>query len=582
MAVNNKFINPYRGVLGKILVGLFSFSILVMITACLYFGFTAQGGLRLVMWSGKQYLHLKEVSAGGVHGNLMQGLVMDDFYAQSAANSPVQFSARIERISLQWLRESLISFKANVKSGFIDFPNSKPIGIEGEYDGKNIQLSLRSEMIDSKNLLPLLPLTNVILQEGKIVDLDMAVSGDIRNPSYDGKFQFNDMQSSGLISIRNIKFTRVSGVLREYVKIEDLAVNGVKQLPDGSVLLVQEVKVNYKDYLERGVDLTVRNARLKLNRSNVIVMTGGYSQGKADFNIYSTAINIKEIISILPGVKLSGEWDGSMTGCDIYARGPLNDLVINGGFRVDQFSYAQYVLEESLARIDMRFNPRGNLGTIFGVAKLESGIFRTPKTDIEILPSQFAFSGDVQNPSLNIQAVTEVDKTRINIKISGTKDKPELVLESSPSRSREVLMIMIATGKDWKRTAKALDQRAFSQDVVKDFVEYLLFAGKGSKLAQQIGLESLTIHVDENSKGLGFGKKISDQLSVNYDVQKQQAKPGDIPNIKQKIGTEVKVTDNIAIEASKSVNKSVDQSPLKDQTGPSGQADIKLKYQSRW
>ncbi len=553
-----------------------------LIFVFIYFGFTKQGARWVITCAAQHYLHPQELSLGQIQGNLVEGFTLQDVRVRNTISIPEHHSVWISRISVRHLGQSWSDFEIELGESSLELLNSKPIHIEGRYKSKTIHVRLRSEEINVRSLTALSPHIKGTVKDGKIGDMDMTIDGSVFNPSYEGTLRLTDLQIMESVHIQEVSLEYVKGVLSEYMEIHRVKIEGIEPLSKVIVLRVQKVRINYKDASQGGLDLSILNARTQLPNSNVIVLSGGYAQNRLDLNIYSNGINPQDILSLFPATRAFKTIDGSIGKVDLFVRGPLDDLSAEGRFLIEKFSYSGF----SLLQVPLQFNIRrlvaGNRGNVSGMAELKSGQFIKSKTHVELLPSRFSFSENLKDPALDIHARSTIDKTNIHITVKGTKNKPDLILESDPPRSREMLMLMLATGQSWKRSAKAVDAGAFSPEVVKDFIDYFIFNGQGATLAQRLGLDSLAFHVDRDSQGVSLGKSISDQLKLNYGIERSQTKPGESSSFEQKIGGEIQVTDHVAVEATKSATYSSHENSSIDQTRTEGQSDIKLKYQTTW
>jgi hypothetical protein len=352
--------------------------------------------------------------------------------------------------------------------------------------------------------------------------------------------------------------------------------DSVRILPPGSQVRVQKVNVDSRN---SPPDVSIWNARLKLPHSALIILSGHYLQQKADFNIFSKGLNLSEIALLIPG-HTSNFIKGSTGDVDLYVRGDLKDFTLTGNLSISEFVYKEFSLLKTPLNIQLKVQSTNGVSKVSGSVIAASGTLVTPKTKLILASSSVSFNGDPLDPILDLHANARVERTRIKIDVSGRRSTPQISLTSKPSRPKEVLMLMLATGQSWQYSARAVEKGEISMDVARDFVNYLFFNGQGKTFAEKLGLDDITFKAEKDTAGVGVAKQINDRIRMDYGVARTSPGPGQIRSTEHKLGGEFQLDDHFALEASQSVSQSQDSSVDQGQSEPVG--DIRLKYEVTW
>jgi len=141
--------------------------------------------------------------------------------------------------------------------------------------------------------------------------------------------------------------------------------------------------------------------------------------------------------------------------------------------------------------------------------------------------------------------------------LQGTVNEPKLTLSSNPPLTQELLLVMLATGRAWGSTQGALQSGRMSADLIKDFVDYFLFAGTGSKIAKRFGISDISLIYRNETNTMGLNTSLSDKIKLGYEVESPQEDcKGNVDNTTtHTVKGEVKLTDSISVNAEKQLNQ---------------------------
>lgn len=376
---------------------------------------------------------------------------------------------------------------------------------------------------------------------------------------------------------KNINIKTADGSLSKKLTLKDIQLDDLRGFPSGSILKIQELKAYFTSLSASGLHIKVFNGRLKLPGSEPIYFYGDYEGGYLNFNIYSKRADVRYIIDAFSRSEAIKNLSGTINDLDIHVAGSFLKPEFKGEFQIEKFSYANFYMTNchgffSISLSDLNGDPK-----VYGEVNFENGLIYAQKTaTIEVEPSKVLFSGIPKNPQLDLKGASIVGKTKIKITLKGAVDKPDLKLASTPPMPEERLLLMLLTGKEWKGAETALSQGQITADIAKDFVDYLLFAGSGVKIAQRYGID-LSLQYDKQTKGFGVKKAISEKAEASYKFEQPKGQEGKTTATHQ-VGGEYKIMENISVGAEKKleIEKKTEEKQADSET--KGEDKIFIKY----
>lgn len=382
---------------------------------------------------------------------------------------------------------------------------------------------------------------------------------------------------SRFMPYKSFSFEKIKGTLAQKLVYDGLVLNGLEFFPEGSILKVQNLDIALSAIDISALSVKIVNGVLKIQGFENIFFDGLFEKGQLDINLYSKNINIRDIVILLNGDRELKKADGTLGDVDVYIKGPVSEPRLSGLFRINTVTFNNFYIANSDVSCDLGVTDVGKEPKLTGSLLLQGGEISGPKTAvIKIKDALIIFKGPVDNPSLDVKGTSSVEKTKIDIVLKGSLKNPVLKLSSVPPLSQERLLVMLATGKSWKGTEDALKQGQLSADLVKDFLDYFIFSGAGSRLAAFFGITDLSVTYDKDKKGVGVKKSISDKIDATYAIE-QSASNNSQQTVTQKIGGEYKVTDKVTLGAEKDLvlSNATNQAQGAQKTGES--VNIKFK-----
>lgn len=353
-----------------------------------------------------------------------------------------------------------------------------------------------------------------------------------------------------------VEIQKTKGNFSETLLFENIECINLKGLPQKSAIKIQKLKASFTSFNPSGLNLEVENGRLKLADSEPILFYGSLKNSFFDLNLYARQMQLKEFLDLFIENKTPGDISGRISELDIYVKGPSLKPELTGTFLIEEFSRNGFSIDSCPASFSVSVEDLKGSPKVFGEVVLHNGTVSGPKTAIiKLQRSRILFSGNPQMPALDIKGISLVEGTKIEIVLQGTMDKPKLRLGSWPPMSEERLLFMLTTGKSWEGAEMSLSQGRVSAELVRDFLDYFVFSGSGDRIAQSLGIDSVSLQYDNQTKGFGVKKAISEKLKASYATeQRSQSEEGESTTTHQ-LGGEYKVTEAISVEAEKELKQ---------------------------
>lgn len=343
-------------------------------------------------------------------------------------------------------------------------------------------------------------------------------------------------------------YKALQGNIYDGLRLENFTINQIKYLPEGSYLKVQEFFIQLNSLNYRRAHVKITNARLNLPHSSPVVIMAEYNNQMIDVNVFSQGFSVHEIKTYLPDFKALFPLRGSLSDIDIFIDGTYRNPRVKGEGVVDEFMYKGFKLQQVPWKADVTLEDMNMEMRINGEVAFAGGALRKHKTVVKNLQGSVFFGGLWNNPRLNINGTSQIGKTSIDIRLRGTIEEPDVIVTSQPSYSKDKLLLMLATGKEWKSLQGTDTEALKAADVGKDFIDYFFFAGKENVFFKKLGLRAVTFNVSGDGFGVGAKKSVTQNLDVGYGLE-QKTEEDETKRIKQKISGEYQVTDTISIGA---------------------------------
>jgi len=346
-----------------------------------------------------------------------------------------------------------------------------------------------------------------------------------------------------------------AGSLSRSLVLQDIELADSKFLPSGSILKIQKLELYFTSFNLARLHVKIDNGRLQLPRSRLVLFYGTLQNNLLDFNLYTQSIHLSEVRGLFPERKDLEKISGTVEEIDFYAKGRLSQPRFSGTCQIDGLLYDGFSLSDCPLAFDLQFKSQNREPELYGSVIAERGKISGPKTAlVQMKESRVAFSGVLKKAALNLKGTSVVEGTKINVELKGTLERPELKLVSEPPLPQERLLVMLMTNKGWKGAEDIFSKGELSPDLARDFIDYFVFSGSGTKIAQRFGITGFSLTLDEQKKGLGIKKEITEKIDATYAVEQSQTK-GEPATTTQRIGTELEITEGISVGAEKELKQ---------------------------
>jgi hypothetical protein len=380
---------------------------------------------------------------------------------------------------------------------------------------------------------------------------------------------------------RDAVVKRLDGSLLEGVRLHDIEANIDR--PVGTSVRVQTVVVR-APFRARDIR-TVENGRLFLPSSDPVLFFGGQTDGVLDFQAYSKKINLRDILDPIESNRKLRNVRGGFEEVDLRLGGRPDAPRISGRLKAPEISYRRFRLTGASASLDLKPWKEKKDWKLSGTIALEAGTLRFGETSIRLEPGRFIFDGDPALPAFELEGSAVVQELPIRIVARGTPLKPEFRLSSTPQLPEEQLLVMLATGQGWAGTEQAIREGKVNADLAKEFIDYFLLGGSGSRLAHSLGIKEVSLLYDEETRGVAVKKDLSSRLDAVYGIEtsRPQSTQSSV-GATQKIGAEYKLgeSSSVAVETKKSLTSTPETAGSDDLDQPAPKQSVTVEYKRKF
>jgi hypothetical protein len=359
--------------------------------------------------------------------------------------------------------------------------------------------------------------------------------------------------ASRFLGSGDLAYERLEGSLIRGVHVVNMEIRRPPVLREDSVVRVQEFGMRLTRFSIDGIELSLINARVISPRFDPVVVNGSFIGGRYNMNLYGNNLDLAALGRIMKKLGYPVTLTGALRAPDLFLRGTFAQLVLEGSFVVDHIYESGFSLRDAPVDVYLSFACKGNVCRPYGKLEIHTGVIQGPQTSIRLGESRLAFSGDIDNPDMNIHGVSVVGRTWIDIMVRGTRKEPKVHLVSDPQLPQEQLMLMMATGKRWDSLNTSMGSGKMTPELAGDFVDYYFFGGAGSRLAKFFGLTGVSYKLDEKTQGVTLNKDLTDRLGVGYGVSISTTGPEGQKELTQTVDSEYRLSNKVSVSVQKEV-----------------------------
>ncbi|MCG2712753.1 MAG: translocation/assembly module TamB domain-containing protein [Candidatus Omnitrophica bacterium] len=383
-----------------------------------------------------------------------------------------------------------------------------------------------------------------------------------------------------------ITIEKTEGTIHSEASLHNILITNPNKLPQGTVIQIQRLDLSMRKFKLRDMQISIYNGRLKLLFSDTILFYGDYNNMFLELELYSKRVSAREIIDLFTRRPVLSTLSGVFSDVSIHIAGTISALAAEGTFYIENIIKERFSIVDCQGSLLMYCDNLIEAARLNGEIVLQGGLVSGGKTAlIRLGNSKIVFDKDPKRPKLNIRGSAKVEDVAISMVLQGTVDEPKLTLSSNPALTQELLLVMLATGRAWGSTRGSLQSGRISADLIKDFVDYFLLAGTGSKIARRFGISDISLFYRNETKTMGLSTSLTDKLKVGYEVeQPQEDENGEGNTTTHTVKGEVKITDTISVNAEKQLNQTETQQELEQeqQQLEEGEEKVYLKFKKKF
>ncbi|MBU1998464.1 MAG: translocation/assembly module TamB [Candidatus Omnitrophica bacterium] len=523
--------------------------------------FTTSGGCFILKRMIAGFAQSKSVAFRKARGSIMRKMTLEDIQVNGLSGFPKGGEVIIKQADIWLTKLSREGLHIAVQDGSLFLPQDNRISFSGNLKGSIIDLSIHSDLVNVQRLSQLLP--GIVIPQGvsgSLSDVVIAAKGPLGGPTIYGTcIAGNVIYEDYIIKKVLCKVTATPELEKEktfakvLVILDDMEI-GLREIPE-SQAKIQKTEIEFDLQNIGAMKIKVSNGRVSLPGSDPILFYGDYTGGSLNFNIYSKNTAIDSLAPFFAHGEPLAFAKGSLQDVDLFCVGTIQNPIIKGTALVGKIDYKSFSLSNAPLVCNILLNNKAVPAQVSGTVLVKRGQISGPgSVFVQLEESKLLFSGDYSNPSFDIKGNSTVEKTKIQIVLMGTSDKPELKLSSDPTLPQEQLLVMLATGKKWSGIGSVLSNGVVTPDLALDFIDYFVLGGGGSKIADKFGITGFSVTLDKAKTGVEVKKSVTDKVEVGYGVLQTQNKDR-TQEITQKVSGELRVTDSISVGAEKELKQ---------------------------
>ncbi len=362
------------------------------------------------------------------------------------------------------------------------------------------------------------------------------------------------------------------------ISFENITLENLKYLPEGSIVKTHKLDISFSLTDLPGLKIDLHNGRVRIPGMHLILFNGSFEDGELDFNLFTEKLFLRETLELIPEPDLH-DIEGLLRDVDIFIKGGIFQPEISGTLKIERIRRDTFTFTDSLLEFDLRPTDLTSTPRLFGMVFIEKGTLSVPRAArIDLTEGRIFFSGDPMNPHLNIRAVSQVERTRINILLRGLLENPDLDLRSDPPMSQERLLLMLATNRSWRGTEAALAEREITGEVAREFLDFFFFAGTGGRLSNILASSGLVLQYDRDVLGIGLERDIIDGTSVRYMVGRHDRGNDEESPLVQRFGLDHRLTENTSLGLQLTLDREKQLYEEKDKTDSKAFLEFRYRF----
>ena len=508
--------------------------------------FTPQGSELAVRVAAQHALQPAALSIGGVSGRLIDVLIIRDVYLDSP-----RFAPKASRISAHDVRlrtngsPNFRRWQLQVGELQVALPAHARQVSCAYLEGSLVSgLRLYGLSIDD---LARLPAGSRV--EMRSIDMGApALAGPKRWP-----VQIYGIKAQAPGYVDFLWAERAEGNWNEGLVLHEIETAGLRWLPEGSVVRLQRLVLAPGQ--ERFKPVRALNGRLQLPDADPILFSGGLDPQKPDLQLYAKHIDIETAAAGFPKWQAIQIMNGTLGEVHSTLTGNWREPTFTGRGIAERLYRRGVTIYNSTVAFELTLSNIGKGIRLKGTVAIQNGTLKSKTTTVALHPGRIVFSGDPRNPEYDLKGSSVIEGVKINIAIKGTHLLPDLRLSSDPPIPEEWLLLMLASGRRWRGAETSASEGQISPDLARDFIDFFIFGGLGSRIAQRFGISDVSLIFNPDEGRMGVSTTIADKVEVRYETDQPHVQQRSDPSLSNtdpttvyRVGAGYKITDTSTVK----------------------------------
>jgi hypothetical protein len=309
---------------------------------------------------------------------------------------------------------------------------------------------------------------------------------------------------------------RMQGNWHDGASVYELEATALPWLPEGSALRAQRLELD--GGLLRFQPRRVYNGRLLLPEADPVLYSGIVRPAALDLELSAKHVDVQAVAPVFPRWGAIQLVNGTFADVQAKATGRWNEPTFTGHCAVDYLQRKDVRISDGAGTFALSLSRIGRGTQLDGWVDIQRGMLSAKTTTIALQPGRILFSGAPGNPAYDLKGLSVIDGVKMHITLKGTQHLPDLRLSSDPPIQEDWLLLMLATGRRWKGAETSATEGYVSPDLAKDFIDFFILGGLGSRIGQRFGISDISLIFDPQENRVGVATTIADKVEVSYET----------------------------------------------------------------
>lgn len=344
--------------------------------------------------------------------------------------------------------------------------------------------------------------------------------------------------------VDRIAIEKMSGEVGGEWTLDGVQAEGIQGLPQPVALEAQELR----GFLPlKPANITkIRNASLRYPQQAPVIIDLIQDGDMARGGVFTESVDLPMVLGLFSKKPPLSLVDGYLSNVNMDLEKKDEHLTVSGPLNVSRLSFKQIQLQDTPVHVELDI-PLTDPKRLKGRLIAEQGNVAMRGIPLRLLSATVFFDPKERIPRFQVRAETTVGNTEISVKLDGTFDKPEMELTSEPPKSEGLLLVMLATGRNWKPVDEAIGKQPVDGELARDFLDYVVSGGIGSQISSRFGVDILKLQMLNQKKAVEVQTTIRDRVDIRSGIGfSDTADSG--TRLEQSVGVDLKVDKDTELQ----------------------------------